>query len=109
MSVNVKLKHCWKDYAVVWWTCVRPDGTGGYLPGFDNKEEAHFQTNAFHIFGWFSTGGPIIQELISDTYPVRTANGEACYVKHRTTGSKMGDGPGRSYEQKAFWRLPHSQ
>jgi RHS repeat-associated protein len=40
MKMVVELEGCYKDLARGWWTCWRPDGSGGWMPGFENQSSA---------------------------------------------------------------------
>jgi len=51
MRIIVELEGCYKDLAIGWWTCWRPDGSGGWMPGFENKTSAYLKVYGITIPG----------------------------------------------------------
>jgi RHS repeat-associated protein len=79
-KIDVQLEGCYKDLAIVWWTCWRPDGSGGYMPGFNNQTSASLDVYGITIpgVGDLSTGPHITQAYIRY---LSCENGK--WVKHK--------------------------
>ena len=66
MGIFVFLSGCYKDYANVWWTCWRPDGTAGIMPQCNNSSSCQLNVAGvtFPYIGNLSTGPHITKAYI---------------------------------------------
>ena len=63
MKIDVQLQDCYKDLAIGWWTCWRPNGSGGWMPGFDNQTSATLDVWGITLPGGIDlSSGPHITE-----------------------------------------------
>lgn len=58
MSIQIQIEGEYKDLAIIWWTCWRPDGLGGVLTGCNNKESCSFGVFGLSPFGVDVSTGP---------------------------------------------------
>ena len=58
MEAFVFLSGCYRDFAIVWWTCWRPDGSGGLMSQCDNSMSCNLNVAGVTIpgIGDISTG-----------------------------------------------------
>jgi hypothetical protein len=54
MSVDLQLDGAYRDLQIAWWTCWRPDGTSGYIPGAAGSRNAAFEASAWGM-GMYTT------------------------------------------------------
>jgi len=85
MKMNVELEGCFKDLAKGWWTCWRPGGSAGWMPGFENQDNAKLDVFGITIpgVGGLSTGPHI---TIACIRYLSCENGK--WVKHKEFSSR---------------------
>ena len=55
MNVKFTLSGCFKDMTILWWTCWRPDGTGGVIPACVNSPTCRYFGGATSLMGPYIT------------------------------------------------------
>jgi hypothetical protein len=55
MNVNYTISGCFKDMAIIWWTCWRPDGTAGVIPSCVGSPSCTFFAGTSSLIGPYIT------------------------------------------------------